>query len=477
MNEPFRKTLANNGVAQKYKEYSRTRDVLSGKIPSQAPSSPQRHARKRKHEAAPIQTPSKRLQAAQTPSKTPSHPALIDPYDSPSVIRNLFTPSRNKPIGPTPQKDGQALGIFDLIDDESSPEKALQNARAQDRKIHATPTKSRAQLDFMPTTGKRSRTPASSGKRFMLDSFATPLKRRHPNEQGDRTPSSVSKLHFSTPSFLRRDSHRISMPAIEETEDGPPLSPQMIRLPRKPLVRGLSSMLAGLREMEEKHLDDELDALREMEMDTVAGPTKPKPQPVTSQGKGDTVEVEDSQVPQAPILLGGFDDEAMFDSEPEDAINPSGQPLRVYKKRGQKRTTRATKMKPNRSKPSLPAPHAAPPDLSDDLLNTEDVVGETQPRDFDRATGDDDDNALGGADARNFASDTSGTEYTASEGGTRYPRPDQEKGKKKGGVVDGVRRVARKVGTTAHMNFKRLKLRNSGAKGGPGVGSRFRRRK
>ena len=36
---------------------------------------------------------------------------------------------------------------------------------------------------------------------------------------------------------------------------------------------------------------------------------------------------------------------------------------------------------------------------------------------------------------------------------------------------------AKKVNELAHANFKRLKLKNHGAKGGPGFGSRFRRRR
>jgi hypothetical protein len=38
-------------------------------------------------------------------------------------------------------------------------------------------------------------------------------------------------------------------------------------------------------------------------------------------------------------------------------------------------------------------------------------------------------------------------------------------------------KAARKVKAMAHQNFKRLKLRNSGAKGGPAHNSRFRRKK
>ena len=81
----------------------------------------------------------------------------------------------------------------------------------------------------------------------------------------------------------------------------------------------------------------------------------------------------------------------------------------------------------------------------------------------------------GFGEARNFDSDSQ-SEYTASEGGTRYRRPNQKKDKKAN--KDGkVKTAARKVTAMANQNFKRLKLRNSGAKGGPAHNSRFRRKR
>jgi DNA replication regulator SLD2 len=458
-------------TAQKYKDYNRTRDILNGRAVSQAPSSPvsKTTTRKRKHDTIPAQTPSKRLAVTSTPSKSIQHPANVDPYDSPSLIRNLFTPSQNRFLGPTPQKDGQVLGLFDLLSnqDEDSPLKGTVAITGPNGEPQATPRKATNGGENEPGTMRHSRTPASSGKRFMLDSFATPLKLHSTNERGGKTPLSVSKLHFSTPSFLRRDSQRTTMPPIEETEDGVMVSPQMVRLPKKPLVRGLSSILAGLRKMEEEAADDDLDALREME----GGPPpigKPAHKPIN---KG-TVLVEDSQVTG---LLGGFDDEAMYDSEPEELRNPTlgrdGQPLKIWKKKGQKRTTRRTNMKPVRSKPSSGSAQITP--LTEEALEAaataddEEAVPETQQE------------GLYAADAGNFDSD-SASEYTASEGGTRYRRPNQERRKKTRGeeTKEGtVKTAARKVGAIAHANFKRLKLRNSGAKGGVAHNSRFRRKR
>lgn len=252
----------------------------------------------------------------------------------------------------------------------------------------------------------------------------------------------------------------------------------MVRLPRKPLARGLSSILAGLRKQEDDAADEELENLREMEAmenDQALGKdttSKPAPKPKAPTITEDEVLVADSQ-PGFP--LGGFDDEAQFDSNPEEDttnLDRDGKPLKVYKKKGQKRTTRRVKMKPTRTKPSSTTTKAPADFDSDDELagdHTE-VIPETQNADAEEEQ-------AGFADsARNFASDDSQSEYTASEGGTRYRRPEQKKRKVMG--KDGkIKSVARKVSAAAHQNFKRLKLRNSGAKGGAAHNSRFRRKK
>jgi DNA replication regulator SLD2 len=456
--------------AAKYKEYNKSRDILSGK-PVQEPSLPppklpshRQTPRKRKHEDKPQIQASKRLQLQiqKTPSRTPIKGSLqpweVDPYESPSMIRNLFTPSK-KAIGPTPQKDGVVLGLFDMLQEHGTPSSRNVTTAISQDSIQATPRKVTTEISL-----KHSRTPASAGKRYLLDSFATPAKNRILNGSGGKTPSSVSKLHFSTPSFLRRDSQRALQPLNENDEGGPELSPQMVRVPRKPLVRGLSSMLAGLRKLEEEAADEDLEALREMEAEE-SGLTKHLLKGVANEGGNSAprlmppeILVEDSQ----NGLLGGLDDEALLDSEPDEEQGRDGQPLKVYKKKGQKRTTRKVTMKPTRSKPQ-PVPEDGQNDLAD---QDADAVLETQI-DYETTA------AFG--DVRNFDSDSQ-SEYTASEGGTRYRRPNQKKDKKAN--KDGkIKSAARKVSALANQNFKRLKLRNSGAKGGPAHNSRFRRKR
>ncbi|KAL3426241.1 DNA replication regulator SLD2 [Phlyctema vagabunda] len=456
----------NPEIASKYKEYHKGRDVLSGKAkPEVLPQAVGHTPRKRKAEVE--QSRSKRQHIEKTPLKS-VQPWVVDPYDSPSAIRKLFTPSK-KSIGPTPQKDGQVLGLFDLIQEEPTPSKPIEPRPTQGQ-IQATPRKSKT-ADGGIGLLLQSRTPSTLTRQYMLDTFATPLKNKQQNGRGgDKTPSSVSKLSFSTPSFLRRDSQRLPMPVVDENEDGPPLSPQMVRVPRKPIVRGLSSMLAGLRKMEDEAADEDLEALHEMENE-MANPTKTKSQPVPKKLGGELLPsiqedilVKDSQ---SGLPLGGFDDEAMYDSGPEEpTLGRDGQPLKVWKKKGQKRTTRRVKMKPTRAKPQAQAGPLAPDDSEDELAQDDEaVVPETQA-----------DETAEFDDARNFDSDTQ-SEYTASEGGTRYRRPDQSK-KAKRITKDGkIKTVARKVNALAHQNFKRLKLRNSGAGGGPAHNSRFRRKR
>ncbi|TVY23091.1 DNA replication regulator [Lachnellula hyalina] len=462
-------------IAAKYKEYNKSRDILSGKLHVPPKESKRQTPQKRKRQGGHAEG-TKRRQVIETPSRGAAQPWELDPYDSPSVVRNLFTPSKKTVIGPTPQKDGQVLGLFDLLQEDGTPSKAKADNATLQGPIQATPRKSRPD-DVLKLT----RTPSST-TRSILHPFATPLKNRTLNSQGGHTPSSTSKLHFSTPSFLRRDTHRNALPPINEDAD---LSPQMARVPRKPLVRGLSSMLAGLRKMEEEAADEDLDALHEMENET-PGPgtgsgrgsgnsSKPptKPAAPAAEFPKDIV-VEDSQ-PRLP--LGGFDDEAMFDSSGSEGHDRDGQPLKVYKKKGQKRTTRRVKMKPVRSKPSTSLQPPAPIDEDSEDELTQDAVPETQAEAADASQAVEGLGEEGGdfAEARNFDSDSQ-SEYTASEGGTRYKRPDQQKRKVMG--RDGkIRRGASKVTALANQNFKRLKLRNAGAKGGPGIGSRFRRRK
>ncbi|KAI1851265.1 hypothetical protein JX266_003340 [Neoarthrinium moseri] len=458
--KPSRTDIKQNPIiAQKYKKYSQVRDILDGKV-----QPPKKHdkSRKRKSEtdAAPVQTPSKRSRPAATPSKAQQHIDIIDSFETPS-IRRLFSPVVPTSIGPTPQRDGRVLGLFDLLEenDENTPSRARYgDTTVSDPQVHATPTK-RSFAEMDPESAvKLGRTPQSASKRAMLDTFMTPLKKRDPNVQGARTPSTTSKLQFSTPAFLRR----APLPPVDE--DGKYVSPRPLRLPRKPLVRGLSSVVASLRKMEEEKLDDDLEALREMENDA-----EPSEAPKVVQPKA----MEDVLIPdnQAPQLLGGFDDEGRFDSDPEEQRGRDGQPLRVFKKKGQKRTTRKVNMRPTRARRPQQSLEDMPSDIEEE---TSDTVPETQY----------DSTKIGDSDPVDLGS---GSDFSGSdgEGEEEKPKKKTKTAKKTEKAVkvtkdekeNPIKKAAKKVNAMAHANFKRLKLRNNGAKGGPGFGSRFRRRR
>lgn len=337
-----------------------------------------------------------------------------------------------------------------------------------------------------PSAARHERTPLSSSKRFLLDTFVTPLKRRRGSNEGSSqraslTPSSVSKLNLSTPSFLRRDNRIGALAAISE-DAGDALSPPAPRMPKRSLVRGLSSMLASLREMQEEALDDDLDALREMESGPPppnAGPKQalPKPQAPKLQ---ESVQVGDSQqhtdfpfidFPDLDFNNDGKDADDEL-GEREQVIADRDSKLPVYKKKGQKRTTRKVNIRPVRTK--APAQEAAPTTYSDDE-DDEHGSGQSDTQDGDTQNPDLVPDTQEGFEAdslplykavRNFDSGSdSGTEYTASEGGTRYKRSKQKMTGRK-----------QKVGAQAHTNYKRMKLKNSGAKGGR-VGGKFGRRR
>lgn len=422
--------LTDLAKAQKYKQYNQVRDILSGKVSPPTDRQP----RKRKPDAPPAQTPTKRTRHFETPSKdrTINHD---DNFMSPAVSRKLFSPVSVTSLGPTPQRDGRVLGLFDLLVEKElgTPTKnGSPTKRAAQRRIDATPSK-RSTLDD-ETTARLGRTPMSTSKRQALDMFMTPRKDRGKNPDAV-TPSSVSKLQFDTPAFLKRN----SLPVLDEIGDFD--APAPLRLPRKPMVRGLSEIVASLRKVEEEALDeleDDLEALREIENEGMGGPG---PKPAQSKHT-DAVLVEDSQVKHLP--LGGFDDEGMYDSPDEEVVGRDGKLLRVFKKKGQKRTTRKVNMKPTRTKRPT---NMEQPQNSDDE-DEENRIPETQQ-----------DGADMGPES----------DFEAAKS-----KPKKKPTRKAEGTV---KKAVRKVNELAHANFQRLKLKNNGAKGGPGFNSRFRRRR
>lgn len=327
-------------TAAKYKEYGRLKSLESSSTKNKTKNKPSdstkvdHDSKKRKHKSStgpgktdPAQTPRK---AAKHTFTTPSanrvsdfHPADIDPYESPSVLRRLFSPSTHRTplktaIGPTPQRDGKTLGLFDLLSESGgSAATPSANRMANMRSsVVQTPSK-RNGMDTITEeeeeTLKPERTPASSGKRFMLSNlFATPTTLRYaaitegPNyakteENGNQLGGKAAEESAvsGTPSFLRRS----NLGRYGNGTSGG-LSPTAVRKPQPFVGKGLSALVQGLRDMEEERLEGDMDVLREIEAEQAAA----------------NVEVDDSQ------------------AQANDAPRP--------KKKGQKRTTRRVVMRP-----------------------------------------------------------------------------------------------------------------------------------
>jgi hypothetical protein len=230
-------------------------------------------------------------------------------------------------IGPTPQRDGIVLGLFDSIT-EGTPSKRRIIFGEIEPNIFQTPTKDRDAASEASSASRirGERTPLSVTKRNLFNQFVTPKKRKVGE---DGTPTSTLK-GLATPAFLRRDN---VLDKIEETEEA---TPRPAPWKKRGMVRSLSAMIQNMRKEEDDRLDEEADIMRELEMEEEGMRAPPKPR--VSQ-----VQVMDSQ---AEMPLGpDRGSESEEEDEEEEQLGPDGKPRRVWKKKGLKRQTRRTNCK------------------------------------------------------------------------------------------------------------------------------------
>lgn len=448
------------------------------------------------------------------------HPADLDPYDSPSTLRRLFSPSTHRQsqsplplktaIGPTPQRDGKVLGLFDLLSASggSTATPSAKRVATLEKEAIQTPSK-KVKLDTIEEgdeeeeeTGRLGRTPASSSKKLYLEKlFATPttlryatmvedeesgLHRHNASQTAANDAPEANPLESETPSFLRRsNSGRFTSNPNPSATD---LSPVAVRKPQRFVGKGLSALVQGLRDMEEERMREDWEILREIEEE----------QAQAAQAKD--VQVGDSQVP----------------ANDGDARRP------LRKKRGQKRTTRLVKMKPVPPKPK-PAPQAstAAPEAEDESEDELAVVIPVRQGSAEKEAKDQDENADDAAsnqasdvdaDADVDVEDDSDADYDGKNEDedededesrtTKRPKSsfsekikaafsvvkrakpgdDDDNKKKNKDKADGdgdnetkaKKSTTRKINPQAHANYRALKLRNKGAKGQRG---RFGRRR
>lgn len=323
---------------------------------------------------------------------------------------------------------------------------------------------------------------------------STPSKRT-PGSQGR-----ISKLCFEeTPAFLRRESQswrisngtNLAKEDVDYDNEAISWSPVKVRLPSKPAGKGLSALVRGLREMEDERLDEEMALMREMEMDGI-GSRAPKP-------KDSEVFVVDSQVPDMPL---GADGENMSGSDEEEDMEKEGRGrdgklLKVWKKKGQRRTTRRVLIKPSKEK-WMPEPawnggkdrdeedgiQDGPNEvvtiaetqnlnvnsvgnMADDALETDHYVDAAESEsgsDFGGDSTNTKKKKRGGANARNVGP-------KGKEKSKGISQQDEEK-KAKGRPPAKKKKT---ISATAHANFRALKIKNKNSKGKGGA--RFGRRR
>lgn len=402
-------------IQAKYSEHSKLRGILDGKLSievlntlSQQEENARNRQRKHRRIDSAISIKPHSTNPTQTPSKNRYHPNQHDPYDAPqSASPKVIL----REVGPTPHRNGTILGIFDMLHasggsrkssqespvgskrkrdalhDDATEAEGLQAAIAQTPR-HDRGSKSAVQSTRLSTatpksghaTGRRnhSKTPVSESKRFMLQHFfTTPSAVRFatmlqdegtPNAMtsvGTKTPLRDQVLGISpakdpvaaadaTPPYLKRSfsfkerllsasgntgsptsSHRKTSPASVRT-----LGTRRTK-PAKFVPKPLSQMIADRanQQMQVQRAnngdgdddDDDLDAMREIELQEAHAL------------------VGDSQRENA--LAAGHDDE---------------QQGRVWKKKGQKRTTRRAMIRPTQMKPQEAPKFVAADDDEDD---------------------------------------------------------------------------------------------------------------
>lgn len=356
-----------------------------------------------------------------------------EPSPTPQAIRQR--------LGPTPQKDGQILGLFDSL--SATPSKTRDPLASIDGNTTATPSKGTATLVLRSPEAdntRLSRTPASSGKRFLFDSFATPMKRKRDEEQS--TPSGT-KGAAETPAFLRRidmGQFNSTLDPLEETDEVGHANTREPPFKKRGLVRSLSAIIRNMKQQEEDDADEDLAIMRELEQEaegnlsTSVTTTRPSNKP--------EVQIEDSQL-EMPLGPDRDPESDEDEEDDDDGLDQNGQPRKVWKKRGQKRTTRRVIMRP------APRPKTAE---SQALTPNSQVVHETQLAELPSAHAPEHEmDANGDSDSDFEESDLSKT--------TKSTQQSQQTEK-----VGPLKKAARKISVAAHANYCKLKIKNQNSK-------------
>ena len=224
-------------------------------------------------------------------------------------------------------------------------------------------------------------------------------------------------------------------------EEGVSWSPIAIRKLPKTAGRGLSALVRGLREMEDEGLDEELDMLREMEGESAFKNHMGQPK----------IFVNDSQRPDMPLGPdGGLESDEDGLEHADDGKGRDGKPLKVWKKKGQKRMTRRVLMKPSTAKwKPEPAWKVSPANG-----HGEDGLAETQTQT--PIAGRSTDYGCGSDECEDIEGGHGATEI---ENNRKYALDNGFE------LNNGsAKSVKKKISATAHANFRALKIKNKQSK-------------
>ena len=395
---------ANADIAASYKQYQKLGQVLTGKLTLAAleDKSPKKRKSHKRSDSVVASSP-KRRRSDYTPTTSRLRPDDVDPYDPPSSATPKPLPTA---IGPTPQRDGKVLGIFDLLSNPptrrstETPGRKKHKFHVHDRfdeqpgkenaLVAQTPSQRPSKhagdlLDHLVGTPlwtqlKHSRTPISDGKKFMLSQFfatpsavryaslvhptsttpekpqvsATPLRDRvlgltppqtSPGQEPDATPAYLKRSHSFKDRLLSASQSSASHSRntnLDQTFTSPVATRPGSRMARMSrfMPKPLSQIAAEMRKKEDERYNDDEDAMREMEEEE----------------------------------MGVLVDNSQSSEYGEQKEAPSEVLQRVWKKKGQKRSTRRAIIRPSNIK-TKDKPDAAL-DVSDEDEDKEDDAKE-----------------------------------------------------------------------------------------------------
>lgn len=372
------------------------------------------------------------------------------------------TPKKHRTsIGPTPQKNGRVLGLFDLLSPSSikrtpSRKPVLQQVSPN---IITTPSKRRDPEQFRINEEsspalKDQTSPLDASKRMCLSSFLTPSVSRISNfDEKFVSKGPIPDLQLeSTPVFLQRHS-QLALHDQQCTDDDDTWRPISFATSSKPAGRGLSTLVKGLRDMEDRYLDEEMELQREIENDLDSHCIDRQTTP--------TMIVKDSQVAEMPLGPdGGVGSDVASDEDVEAQGKDWSHRLPTVRKKGQKRKTKKVAMKPCNAKwkpePEWKAVHG------EDEQGTADT-GETQM----------DEIALQRCYTENAANhelDDRDSSYEQERHGhgqeiPYHKQPDLSDKKANLERKSAGTKPKKKINSTAHANFRALKIRKRPANG------------